>query len=143
MPNKKLLENMIAHFVDSKNVDQELRPYMEQKLFEDVRSEIVNLEIMNIRMRVDKEEKERKKENGIIRAKTLILELVFMAFFIGLIVNQTTEWLALMKGHTDPGWFNTVGTILVVAVSAVMIIAFIILSYYGTVDRLFAKKEST
>lgn len=139
---KSIAKEIVSKYVESINVpDERMRLRLEQSLFDDLRKEIINLEIITIRARLEKEEKDHKRKVGIGRIKALILEVVILAFFISLIANQVTEWFGNLKGQIPPELFNGVWTFNTIIANFFVLGGFIMLSYFNRIEQYFIGKE--
>lgn len=105
--NCEITKKMINAYVESQNISinnetneeiQYIKKSAKENLFNNVKEEIVILE----KDRIIKEAKEEiiklEQERKIKEIKVLMYEGFFIAFVVGLIVNQMTEILNISKG---------------------------------------------
>lgn len=104
----KIIETLINSYVNNAyksqsdeecSEDEEiLIEAAKNKLFQDVKHEIVESEKVKMREEIKKEFKSLEQKRKLKELKTLMYEGFFIAFLVGLIVNQVTEMINITKG---------------------------------------------
>ena len=119
---------------------QEVYARLEKSFFDEVKKEIVDIELNNMRDTLRDEEADRDKLKRIRGAKALLLEGLLLAFLVGLIVNQTTEVFAYLKGQSSDS-INMIGTLWILGIGIILLVMLSILSYYNKFETIFIDKE--
>ena len=94
-------------------------------------------------MMAEHAEKDRQMRARISKAKALLLELVAFAFFIGVIVNQWSEYLSFAKGQTTPDNFNGLWTAVMAVVHFLIMCGLLFLIYFNKIEEWLLEREKS
>lgn len=110
---------------DQNNYTIAIKSYTKEEIFKEIEQELKEKLIKEIQ----EELKEQSILNGISELTTLVISGFIEAFFVGLLVNQLTDFIGYYKGTIEIGniW-STVILILIFFIICIIILAFMFIS---------------
>lgn len=138
---KEALERIGKEEAADRVTYDEMEKGLFQMLRQNVKGEILSElnaeEIENREKRIAEEVKQHTTQNALQEAKSVIIEGIILAFFVGLLVNQFTDIITYLKGGEGP--FNP--TLWIIAGIVVVLWIFVALKLVNTVSSLINRKD--
>lgn len=125
MKNNLLIEEIIECYIDNNSTFtyKEDKDRLKSKFLEDVKEEVIELEKQKIKNQSKIIKMEIEEQNRIKSIKILMYEGFFIAFLVGLIVNQFTDVIGITKG-SDTNTGITLLWIIVLGIGTLLIYKF-------------------
>lgn len=137
LKNENIIDDMLDVFIETKDVNgDDVKALLKESLKGQVVNEVWNLKRDEIIK--DSEEKYRqiKEERKKSQIKVVLIETLILGCLVGLLVNQGTDILTILKQGTDYNLLITLGFILILlALSAFMVFCM----YLEKLDEFFIK----
>ncbi|KEI87641.1 hypothetical protein N492_11880 [Clostridium botulinum B2 267] len=101
MGSKLFTDKIIEYYVDNNSTfsNDDDKDRLKEKFLDDIKKEIIELEKDKIKEEAKAIQIKAEEENRIKRVKVLMYEGFFIAFLVGLIVNQFTDIIGITKGN--------------------------------------------
>ena len=102
--DRKKLHTIVAYYVKNNTAEivgeesDVIKASLTEKLYDDVKEEILKSEMETQKIKVRKLIEEERKKHTILDMKNLLWEGFFLAFLVGLLVNQITSVMDIFKG---------------------------------------------
>lgn len=101
MGSKLFVDKIIEYYVDNNSTftNEEVKNKLKEKFLDDIKNEIVELEKEKLKKEAQTIQIKAEEQHRIERIKVLMYEGFFIAFLVGLIVNQFTDIIGITKGN--------------------------------------------
>lgn len=134
------LEKLVDDYILLKHgkIDKELVRFSKEKISEEIESEVKEAYYEELKERAESEIESSKIKDRIKNTKSLILNSIFGAFLVGMIVNQLTDLLTFLKDKTNWG----IGiTLVALGVFSLILFFWVVVGVLSVIEKLLKNKD--
>ena len=134
------LEKLVDDYILLKHgkIDKELVRFSKEKISEEIESEVKEAYYEELKERAESEIESSKIKDRIKNTKSLILNGIFGAFLVGMIVNQLTDLLTFLKNKTNWG----IGiTLVALGVFSLILFFWVVVGVLSVIEKLLKNKD--
>lgn len=134
------LEKLVDDYILLKHgkIDKELVRFSKEKISEEIESEVKEAYYEELKERAESEIESSKIKDRIKNTKSLILNGIFGAFLVGMIVNQLTDLLTFLKNKTNWG----IGiTLVALGVFSLILFFWVVVCVLSVIEKLLKNKD--
>ena len=140
MNNEKFIDEMLDVFIESKKdefgANETVLELVKKDLKQNITKEVWRSKKEEIIKDAEKEYKKKMEDKKKSQIRVVLLETLFLGCLIGLIVNQGTDIITMLKLGTDN---NLSATLFIITILLVISVCMVFYMYLDKLDEFFIK----